>query len=50
MRPVALAAMEEYPGAYMRLLHNVFGVNRAAIYSFVLARDTPIYVYVYYIP
>ena len=25
--PVALAAMEEYSGAYMRLLHNVFGVN-----------------------
>ena len=22
--PVALAAMEEYSGAYMRLLHNVF--------------------------
>ena len=25
--PVALAAMEEYSGAYMRLLHNVFRVN-----------------------
>ena len=23
-RYIALAAMEEYPGAYMRLLHNVF--------------------------
>ena len=35
---VALAAMEEYSGAYMRLLHNVFRVARA---SFVLASDTP---------
>ena len=25
--PVALAAMEEHSGAYMRLLHNVFKVN-----------------------
>ena len=25
--PVALAAMEECPGAYMRLLHNVSRVN-----------------------
>ena len=25
--PVAPAAMEEYSGAYMRLLHNVFRVN-----------------------
>ena len=25
--PVALAAMEECSGAYMRLLHNAFGVN-----------------------
>ena len=25
--PVALAAMEECSGAYMRLLHNVFRVN-----------------------
>ena len=30
--------MEEYPGAYMRLLHNVFRVNWANI---VLASDTP---------
>ena len=36
--PVALAAMEEYSGAYMRLLHNVFRVNWANI---VLASDTP---------
>ena len=25
--PVALAAMEEYSGAYIRLLHNVFWVD-----------------------
>ena len=30
--------MEEYSGAYMRLLHNVFRVNWANI---VLASDTP---------
>ena len=30
--------MEEYSGAYMRLLHNVFRVARA---NFVLASDTP---------
>ena len=36
--PVALAAMEEYSGAYMRLLHNVFRVDRA---NLVLASDTP---------
>ena len=36
--PVALAAMEEYSGAYMRLLHNVFRVDRA---SLVLENDTP---------
>ena len=30
--------MEEYSGAYMRLRHNVFRVNRA---NFVLASDTP---------
>ena len=30
--------MEEYSGAYMRLLHNVFRVNLANI---VLASDTP---------
>ena len=30
--------MEEYSGTYMRLLHNVFRVNRA---NFVLASDTP---------
>ena len=36
--PVALAAMEEYSGAYMRLLHNVFRVNWANI---VLESDTP---------
>ena len=34
---VALAAMEEYSGAYMRLLHNVFRVDRT---SLVLASDT----------
>ena len=28
---VALAAMEEYSGAYMRLLHNVFRVDEANI-------------------
>ena len=30
--------MEEYSGAYMRLLHNVFRVDRA---SLVLENDTP---------
>ena len=30
--------MEEYSGAYMRLLHNIFRVGRA---NFVLASDTP---------
>ena len=30
--------MEEYSGAYMRLLHNVFRVGRA---NLVLASDTP---------
>ena len=30
--------MEEYPGAYMRLLHNVF---RAGWAGFVLESDTP---------
>ena len=30
--------MEEYSGAYMRLLHNVFRVDRA---NLVLASDTP---------
>ena len=34
--PVALAAMEEYSGAYMRLLHNVFRVNQA---NYLLATD-----------